>query len=341
MRAREFLMEGGNAFSGKTRSISVQEIFGEQGLKEKGIKFLGRDDDGEIIPVPPGYGTIGVLAAATGLSTEYIMNHFMGSVGKKPISGDMDLAIDVKQFGTDFQARMLEKLQNSFGKENVKQKAGNCIFVPTPISTIGSPMVKGSDAEYVQVDLVFGNANILKFMWHSPSVEESKYKGVFRTIFLMRIVSGLRELEGRHWVKYDGDTLVAYSGPSLALERGLMWGYKHKINKKDPTKFNATDNSVKDFDEYFNIVKAKWPETTMEELKKGYIETDNPEEIATYIFGPGTKPEDLNSFESVYKIFMASRLYTPEFKMKILKDVKETFEKSYPGLEMPDELQNI
>jgi len=355
MRAIEFLKEskmGGAAFK-DTRAITVQEIFGEDGLK---VRQINLRPTGKQVSVPTGYGTIQNISSATGLSIDYLLNNVLGSVGKKSMSNDIDIAIDTTQFGANYINELEDRLIKQLGAENVKahNKNNGQLYTRIKIAGVnpGSVIINGTQSEFVQVDFMFGVGDLLKFSYHSPTTNESEYKGALRTQFLMRIVGNLRHLPHHGWVQFDGERLVASAGAVLTLDRGILWRYKHSFGKSDgsydASKVIKTPSLHKDNPEEFAtfhaLVKQRWPETSEDDLKKGYIKTADPEDIADLIFGREAKASDLNTFENIYKIFMQSKLYDDNFKELVLRELKTTIErmqKSDPTLNMPEELQNV
>lgn len=355
MRATEFLKEsnmGGAAFN-DTRAITVQEIFGEDGLEAKQISLRPTNNQ---IPTPTGYGTIQNISSATGLPIDYLLSNVLGSVGKKPISNDIDIAIDTTQFGANYINELQDRLERELGAENVssRNKSNGQLYTKIKIAGVnpGSVIINGTQAEFVQVDFMFGVGNLLKFSYHSPTTNESEYKGAIRTQFLMRIVGNLRHLPHHGWVQFDGDQLIASAGAVLTLDRGILWRYKHSFGKTDgsydPAKIIKSPSLHKDnpeeFETFHALIKKRWPETTEADLKKGYVKTTDPEEIANLIFGKEAKASDLNTFENIYRIFMKSKLYDDKFKELVLRELKTTIEgmqERDPTITIPEELQNV
>lgn len=93
----------------------------------------------------------------------------IGSVGKKPVSGDIDIAIDVDYCDTNIFTEYLKK--NGF---NFKKTGG-------AIANIAFPIEGTQKGEYVQVDFFpTKSLEFTKFARFSPSPKESKYNGAMR-----------------------------------------------------------------------------------------------------------------------------------------------------------------
>lgn len=97
----------------------------------------------------------------------------IGSVGKKPVSGDIDIAIDVEYCDTNMFVEHLKK--NGF---DFKKTGG-------AIANIAFPIEGTQKGEYVQVDFFpTKSLEFTKFARFSPTPEESKYNGGMRSDLL-------------------------------------------------------------------------------------------------------------------------------------------------------------
>ncbi|BDR25816.1 hypothetical protein MIJ3_00072 [Pseudomonas phage vB_PaeM_MIJ3] len=102
-----------------------------------------------------------------------LSNNYLGSTGKFPVTGDIDLAID-KDYITlsDFKSLLL----SSFGQENVIQHGGQPSF---------SVKYQHTDTKYYQVDFMHGEVNWLKLYYFRD--ENSAYKGSHRNLAISGI----------------------------------------------------------------------------------------------------------------------------------------------------------
>lgn len=101
----------------------------------------------------------------------------LGSVGKKPFSGDIDIAVDVPDVD---QPEFIKQLRAYFGHNNVK-KIGQVCSTFTDIQGYDSSLeTDRKRTGVIQVDFIFGSLEWLGFFYHAPS--DSKLKGVHRNI---------------------------------------------------------------------------------------------------------------------------------------------------------------
>jgi len=203
MRISEIINEGGHVFAEKTTAIKREDIAPTLAAYFKELK--------QLFP-----------KKASIFSTEYFIP--LGSVGKKPVSGDIDLGIDAstildktmsdtsvaawnidpKQLQKEFE--ILQKRARSSSPEQLRMKAflklltkflnarSNNIESSEKKVTTGNmftlfPQVtasgKGND-KGVQIDWMIGNLNWLKFSYYSSEYPEgSNVKGLHRTQLLL------------------------------------------------------------------------------------------------------------------------------------------------------------
>ena len=118
-----------------------------------------------------------------------LSNFTLGSVGKKEFSGDIDVAINIPP---EQIPAFIEKLK----------KSPLILDINVPIDTIITKLkiVNYDESKkpendnrprtgYVQLDFMPGDPGWLKTYYHSPSEDESKYKGVFRNIMMAEIAA--------------------------------------------------------------------------------------------------------------------------------------------------------
>jgi len=110
---------------------------------------------------------------------------WLGSTGKKPTSGDLDLEIDANQLTKEQLANRLVQWSQSHGfkPEDYVRKTGSIVHFKTPIT--GRP-----DSGYVQTDFTF----LKKPQWSRfilTSDPNSKYKGALRNIMLNSIAKSM------------------------------------------------------------------------------------------------------------------------------------------------------
>lgn len=121
-----------------------------------------------------------------------LQNWVLGSVGKKEFSGDIDVAVQINS------PKEFEELKQKVAASPIivayEPKGG---LILSTVMIVGyDPTKKSNDPKHgprtgkVQVDFMpGGDPNWLKTYYHSPSREESKYKGVFRNILISTIAA--------------------------------------------------------------------------------------------------------------------------------------------------------
>jgi 8-oxo-dGTP pyrophosphatase MutT (NUDIX family) len=271
---------GGNAFSNpKLRRISRDEI------------------------VPTLKNFIQKLSYDT-LDWAYVSQNIMGSAGKQADSGDLDIAMDEREFGLDDLRSIADKWRSIQGQNAVVSK-----HLKTGQLNLLAP-IAGSD-EFVQVDLILGPQDWLKFAHHSPGKDMSPYKGVFIST-LMGVMAKLKkdyELRvpaGSLWAKGD-DTRIAEVIWAYNLEKG--------INRKWRLKLKSEEN-LSDVDpDFWETNLQRIAQKAGVELKDvprftrtGYV-TD-PVDVIRILIDDTVTPADIDTFEKLVAVVKAR--VTPE-----------------------------
>lgn len=200
----------------------------------------------------------------------------IGSTGKKAFSGDIDLAVDSKEWTLDSLARVLLVCM---GSDNVKvQHQFNQIYTRVPIS--------GIKHKFCQVDFMIGNLELLCFTHWAPDPHTSKYSGSHRTEYLKAIA------KAHSITAIRNDRVVARVGYTLFHDRGLVFNARWCPPRKDGNGFTMTMEdvnhaSLREFNKEFPELLFLAPETI----------TD-PSVICEKIFGFGAIPSSVNSYES-------------------------------------------
>jgi len=254
--------------------------------------------------------------------TKYLI---IGSIGKKKepsdTSGDLDLGYDGNWFsrsqGVSYKecsgkvyemlSRQLPELLG-FEPEINYLKGLNIVSVGWPI--------KGDQSNgIVQLDLIpISEMEWAKFIYYSPDykIGESKYKSAHRNWLLSAILSARREVLDQNEI----GEVMDYDAPVLILSDGLYW---HKKSYKG-TRIPRLKHSKK------------------VEGSERFI-TRDPQEFVEFALGPGYTPEDVKTFEDLFKIInnpnfeLYERL--PEIKQRFLEYMERT------ALEVPREMNTI
>lgn len=244
--------------------------------------------------------------------------HPLGSVGKMPTSGDIDLAIDSNKYNTEEIHQIMMKHVDGQGVFNKGTKVGSYAI---PIA--GDPS-KGK----VQLDFMpVSNTKYAKFIYHSPGTK-SKYKGATRTILLMAIASSINEPGTDHFI-YDPKTneLIIRAGRSIELPKGLKRIFQHRPLKKSGEGYLKTMKSIpmEKFQELFPDI----------EVQGENVIIDDPQEILDVLFGGGIRPRDVESAEQVIELI---KQRFPEEKQQMIFDrAAQRIERA--KLPIPEEMQ--
>ena len=233
------LKEGGNIFKGS-----------------QGELLTGRINQADVAP------TVKWLEGITGLS---LQDNMLGTTGKAPTSGDLDLSVDENKISKDELVSKLSQWAQS-QQQDAKQwvrKSGISVHFKTPIA---GDEKKG----FVQTDFMFGEPEWQKFSLQG-GLTGSEYKGMDRHILLASIAKalgyrwshnyGLLNRESNQPVSKDPDRIaqlllgVDHTAKDLASVESI-----HKIikNRSDYEKL------VADAAESFGRAGKKLPEHTVE-----------------------------------------------------------------------------
>jgi hypothetical protein len=220
-----------------------------------------------------------------------LKNNTLGSVGKKEFSGDIDIALDIKNEDLPAFVKKLEGIP-----EVLDIAKSSVIMTKVKIADYDpNKKVEGKPRTgYVQVDFMPGDPGWLKTFYHAPHEKDSKYKGVFRNILITSIAL--------HLDRKDSKQKIA-DGRPVQSER-YMWspndGLVRILRTPEPNK--KGDGYTKK-----NINKI---------IAGPY---KNPDEIAKVLRLNG--PDDLYSYETLRKAM--DKNYSPELNKAILKDFAE------------------
>jgi hypothetical protein len=126
--------------------------------------------------------TIAWLEQLTGMD---LQNNTLGSTGRKPTSGDLDLAVDATKYTKEQMIAQLTQWaqMNKLKPEEYIRKSGISVHFKTPIN--GRP-----DSGYVQTDFMFlKDVPFSKFILSAPA--DSAYKGQDRNVLMNSIAKSM------------------------------------------------------------------------------------------------------------------------------------------------------
>lgn len=214
--------------------------------------------------------TLNWLASKTGFSSGYLSGNLLGSAGKSASSGDLDINMDQDKFD---KTVVLNALITALGANDVKDRRHvNQIFTCVPI--------RGDSLNgYVQIDFMFGDVAWQAFSYYSAG-EESRYKGLFRTELVKAAVAFNSD-----WVKTENDQVVARVGPTFFHDRGCVWRYRHRPERKDKKGRVLA---------YVELTEQEFLLLYPDAIKASNTVVDTPEGVSELIFGD---PNELAAFE--------------------------------------------
>lgn len=181
MRAKEFIMEGGNVF--KTKD---------------GAPDTGRINLADVKP------TVSWLESITGLP---LLDNMLGTTGRKASSGDLDLAVDANALTKEDLVARLQQWTNAkkLDSREYIRKTGDSVHFKTPI---GGQMGSG----FVQTDFMFGNTDWQKFSMQGGQ-DNSPFKGMHRHLLMASIAAAL----GLRW-SYKNGLVSRASGNTISKD---------------------------------------------------------------------------------------------------------------------------
>lgn len=233
--------------------------------------------------------TIAWLEQLTGLE---LQDNALGSTGRKPTSGDLDLAVDANQVTKDQLYAKLSQWAASHGlkPEDYVRKSGISVHLKTPIN--GRP-----DQGYVQTDFMFlKDVPFSKFILSAPG--DSKYRGVDRNILinsmaksmgykLSQVAGLMTRTEPPKLITNDPDQLA-----KILLNKQATADDLHSVEtiiralEKDPEK----DAKLKDAREHFAREGVPFFETTELKPVTGYTEVNFLARLRDRIVNQGMQP---------------------------------------------------
>jgi hypothetical protein len=241
------LLEGGNVFKTKDGESLTQRI--------------NRQD------VP---ATISWIEQVTGI--EFPKDRWLGSTGKKPTSGDLDLAVDLNEIGKDQLANILTQFVQSQGldpREYVSKRGE--VHLRTPI---------GGDANrgFVQTDFMFF-PNLDWGSFYYSGGEDSEYKGMNRNVLLSSIAkkSGLKVGANGMFSRTTNELVRGGLDPDYVAGVLLGQGATRDNLKNVESIYAALSNDpdrntkVADFREYLAKEGMQEPEMTVRESDANFL----------------------------------------------------------------------
>jgi hypothetical protein len=241
------LLEGGNVFKSKTGEPLTQRI--------------NRQD----IPA-----TIHWIEQVTGIA--FPEDRWLGSTGKKPSSGDLDLAVDLSEISKDQLANILTQFVTSQGldpREYVSKRGE--VHLRTPI---------GGDANrgFVQTDFMFF-PNLDWGSFYYSGGENSEYKGMNRNVLMSSIAkqAGLKVGANGMFSRATNELVQNGQDPDYVASVLLGPGATRDNLKNVESIYAALSNDpdrdakVADFREYLAKEGQREPDLTVRESDANFL----------------------------------------------------------------------
>lgn len=290
-----------NAFVGeKLNTLGESRLITEGGNAFEGVGSIAID---EIKP------TLLHIADALGTTYAEIKDSTLGSVGKAKFSGDIDVAME--DIPDEEKAEYVQRLEKRFGPENVR-KFPTLVSVKYPIQEY-NPNLQTSKPRtgYVQVDLIFGDREWLKFSYHSPG-DKSKYKGIHRNLMLTAIAKNMKSKASEETDSF---------GRPVKVER-MMWS-----PQKGLVRIIRTSEKDK---------KGNWKKTQKTEIIGEPLK--DPKLIAKLMFGPNAAPAVFDRLETLVE---AVKKYHPNKADEIFQDYFESLPEAVRDYDFPPEIEKF
>jgi len=222
----------------------------------------------------------------------------IGSFKKKSpdqTSGDIDIAVLADRIAGENGIDLSQVLEFIASKLSAYSPVVSKGFQQV---SIGVPIEGNKKNGIAQIDLMLtDNLNFSTFMYHSPDFTkaESKYKGLYRNILLMNIISNSK----RETTKLtDKGEIEEYKSYVLRLNQGVVAVTKSFMGKKglvkNPTLLNDQDKFM----------------------------SNTPEVIAELAFGPTVPISEIMTFEDIWRHTTDSKFIHRDKLDAILKDFR-------------------
>ena len=241
------LLEGGNVFKGPNKEPLTQRI--------------NRQD----IPA-----TINWIEQVTGI--EFPRDRWLGSTGKKPTSGDLDLAVDLNEVSKEQLAHILTQFvasQKLDPREWVKK--GGEVHFKTPIAG-------DANRGFVQTDFMFfPNLDWGTFFYSGG--EDSEYKGMNRNVLMSSIAKklGLKVGANGMFSRTTNELVQGGMDPDYVASVLLGQGATRDNLKNVESIYAALSNDpdreakVADFREYLAQEGQREPDMTVKESDANFL----------------------------------------------------------------------
>ena len=206
------LLEGGNIFK-----------------DAEGRPLTQRIDRENVVP------TVQWLEKLTGLN---LVDNMLGSTGKKPTSGDLDLGVDENMVSKQILINQL--IKKGVRADDIR-KSGDSVHLKVPI--LGEP-----SEGYVQVDFMFtDDPKWQKFSMSSAA--DSEYKGMHRALLLASIAKA----QGMKW-SYKAGLVDRKTGQTISKDPSIIALKLINGSAKDLASVESIIEKIKEKPNYEDLV---------------------------------------------------------------------------------------
>lgn len=272
--------------------------------------------------------------------------HAMGSTGKNPHSGDIDLGIDMAKYPPDdVHRRMMTRL----GDEKHYFNHG------TKVYSYAVPIVKRVGEEFVevggtvQVDLMFTpHVDWAKFAYHSEGTTgmQTSYKGAVRTI-LLKAVAAMYHEPGIDKMAYDPHTeeLVIRVGRTFDMNHGLRRIFQYRPERKVQAtvkspyvKSMKTVHTIEELQPALDALKHRHPGHFGDielDVADHEIIINDPAKVLKMLFPGG--PVAIDQVRTAEQILdLISQRFNPDLQIKIFSKAKDSMQEISGSMRTPD-----
>ena len=242
----------------------------------------------------------------------------IGSTGKKPDSGDIDLALDANILHGKNILVSLIKLDEICASLGYVSTINSMTF---DMLHVAFPQKKSN--KFVQIDLLLTKyPDFTKFFMFSPSLKESKYKGAHRNELLHSIA---RIISERPINEDEFGNLVKWSQMDVTSD-GVYVQYKTLIDKDGSRlKYKNTDEDL---------------EESYAKIYKSYPISHDPQYVLYNLIGKNYSFFDISTFEKLFKIIKDDKNFKyANVSNEILQECARMLKEKEKRLEFPKELE--
>jgi hypothetical protein len=283
-----------------------QEGSPDKALRGAGIKRIYRDDVDS---------TVQYVSAITGISVDEFK--MLGSSGKVPSSGDIDLAVPVTRYNPE---QIHQRLISSLGADYVMYNKG------TRVGSYAVPIAGKTSNGRVQVDLMYvSNPDWAAFSYFSAG-DKSQYKGVVRNMLLSAVAATINEEGTDHFIYDDNSNqLIARVGRSFDVGVGVKRVFQYRPKKQNGLGYLSSMKSV-DSQE----LKQHYPNMNFDSSQSII---DDPEKVCELLFGKDVHPSDIETTEQVLSLISVK--FDSERKHQIFALAKENLKSKMGKINIP------